>query len=977
VVSPRLVGRRHEVERLRSCLAVLGDGQGDALIVAGEAGMGKSRLVREVLAGCGGSVFTGRTGSGGVPLRPLVEIALAASRAGADLDDPAVSAFRPALGALLPVPERAGPSAGGSPLVLAEGLLRLLATCRPRSVAIVVEDLHWADADTLVAVEYLADHAAQAGLLFVATLRTEEAGPAADLVAALAARRCAQLIDLDRLNTDELTELVLACLDAATVPPSLVEFLERVTEGRPFFVEEVLAGLIDDGALLVDDGGVWRFDGRPQARVPGTHVAAVGRRLARYGTEVVSALQAASVLGREFDAALLPVMTGLDRGTVGRALRAGVEAHLLGPVPGDEHRLRFRHALSGEAVRLAMVATEQAAWAAAALDAIEALHPGIPDPWCGDAARLAVQAGQRDRAAVLLTRAGRDACRRGALASAAALLEQAAAQAVGDLDRTAAAEEALTEVLALAGDVERALAVGYRLLRTLEAAHAGSTRQVEARLAVARAAVSAGRLAEAGAVLDRAQAALDSEPPGGGESQRAGIDALRALVEINAGRGAEAAAYAANAVAVAERAGRPAAACEALEVLGRLARGADDLAGAARLFDRAQLVAERHGLRLWRARALHEVATADFLATLRLDGLDTARTAALEAAAAGLVAAIDLHLSAIHGVRFEPDEALVAGRRSVEASTRLGLVSQAAFGWVCVAQAHAVAGRRGDTESAARQARQLGGGDELEAYLWGQCLALLSLVSEDRPRAIAELERSMRHVRAGGGAVSAAPYRGLWSLLATLDGDDRTGADARHQAAAPDALAHTVVRGLLGYAEAIAAGRAGDGRLALAGYERGEAQFARLDRTQGYHQLGRRLLAEAALADGWGDPAGWLTEAHDWFAGHSLDLVAGACRGLLRRAGVPQRRRGRGDTPVPPALDRLGVTSREADVLDLLAQGLTNPDIARRLYLSPRTVKTHVEHLLAKTELTSRVQLAALAVAEGLGTAADRPVARP
>jgi len=64
-------------------------------------------------------------------------------------------------------------------------------------------------------------------------------------------------------------------------------------------------------------------------------------------------------------------------------------------------------------------------------------------------------------------------------------------------------------------------------------------------------------------------------------------------------------------------------------------------------------------------------------------------------------------------------------------------------------------------------------------------------------------------------------------------------------------------------------------------------------------------------------------------------------------------------------------------VLDLLAQGLTNPDIARRLYLSPRTVKTHVEHLLAKTELTSRVQLAALAVAEGLGTAADRPVTRP
>ena len=938
--------------------------------------MGKSRLVREALVGHSGPVFVGRAGSGGVPLRPLVEIALAASRNGADLGHPSVAAFRPVLGALLPVPEGAGPAAGGSPLVLAEGLLRLLATCQPRGV-VLVEDLHWADADTLVVVEYIADYTAQAGLLLVATLRAEEAGPAADLVAAMTARRCAELVDLDRLAADELIELVLACLDAAAVPPALLGFLEQATEGRPFFVEEVLAGLLDEGTLLRDASGAWHFDGRARARVPGTHVAAVGRRLARHGTEAVSTLQAAAVLGREFDAALLPLMTGLDGGAVGRALRAGVEAHLLGPVPGEEHRLRFRHALSREAVRLAMPATERASWAAAALDAIEAIHPGIPEQWCDDAARLAVQAGQRDRAAVLLTRAGRHACRYGALVSAAALLEQAVTQAAGDLDQTAAAEEALTEVLAFAGEAERALAVGYRLLRTLEAARAETARQVEARLAVARAAVSAGQLVEAAALLDRAEVVLDAVPPGEGEGQRASVDALRALVEINAGDKAVAAARAERALAVAERAGRPEAACEALEVLGRLARAADDLAGAASLFDRAELVAERHGLRLWRARALHEVATADFLSTLRLDGLHTARVAALEAAAAGLVAGIDLHLSAIHGVRFEPDEALAAGRRSVEASTRLGLASQAAFGWVCIAHAYAVAGRPAETESAARQARQLGEGDELEAYLWGQCLALLSLLGEDRPRARDELERSMRHVRAGGGAVSAAPYRGLWPLLATLDGDERTGAAARRQAATPDALAHTCVRGLLAYAEAIAAGRTGDNALALAGYERGEAEFARLDQTQGYHQLGRRLLAEAALTDGWGDPAGWLAEAHDWFAGRGLNRVAGACRDLLRRAGVPQRRRGRGDTAVPPALARLGVTSREADVLGLLAQGLTNPDIARRLYLSAGTVKTHVEHLLAKTELTSRVQLAALAVAEGLGTVADPPAARP
>jgi DNA-binding NarL/FixJ family response regulator len=89
---------------------------------------------------------------------------------------------------------------------------------------------------------------------------------------------------------------------------------------------------------------------------------------------------------------------------------------------------------------------------------------------------------------------------------------------------------------------------------------------------------------------------------------------------------------------------------------------------------------------------------------------------------------------------------------------------------------------------------------------------------------------------------------------------------------------------------------------------------------------------------------------------------------------VPQRRRGRGDTTVPPVLRRLGVTSREADVLRLVALGLSNQDIAGRLYLAPRTVKTHIEHLLAKTSLTSRVQLAAPAIAEGIGPA-DRSAA--
>ena len=381
------------------------------------------------------------------------------------------------------------------------------------------------------------------------------------------------------------------------------------------------------------------------------------------------------------------------------------------------------------------------------------------------------------------------------------------------------------------------------------------------------------------------------------------------------------------------------------------------------------MIAERHGLRLWRARALHEVATVEFTVTQAVDGLYRACVAAVQAGAAGLVAAVDLHLSALHGVRFETAEAIAAGYRSVDASTRLGLRAQAGFGWVCLAHAHAVAGRRADTEAAAVRARQLSSGAELEAYLWGQCLAMLSLVEEDRPRALAELARSMEYVRTGE-PVSVAQCRGLWPLLATLDGTAEAGAAARAESGTPDVLTHTVPRGLMAYAEAVAAGRSGDTAAAEAAYRRGEAEFAHLELPQGHHQLGRRLVAEAALADGWGDPVEWLTQARAWFTDRGLHHVAAACGGLLRRAGVPQRRHGRGDTTVPQTLARFGVTSREADVLALLAQGLANQAIADRLYLAPRTVKTHVEHLLAKTGRTSRVQLAALAIAEGLGPAA-------
>src|SRR5262249_59744009 len=123
--------------------------------------------------------------------------------------------------------------------------------------------------------------------------------------------------------------------------------------------------------------------------------------------------------------------------------------------------------------------------------------------------------------------------------------------------------------------------------------------------------------------------------------------------------------------------------------------------------------------------------------------------------------------------------------------------------------------------------------------------------------------------------------------------------------------------------------------------------------------VARGLAAEAALAPSCGDPVAWLREAEAVFVARRLSRIASACRGLLARAGAPAtRRRGRDDAALAPGLLRLGVTAREAEVLELVGEHLPNKDIAARLYLSPRTVEKHVASLLLKTGAADRPALA-------------------
>jgi DNA-binding CsgD family transcriptional regulator len=232
--------------------------------------------------------------------------------------------------------------------------------------------------------------------------------------------------------------------------------------------------------------------------------------------------------------------------------------------------------------------------------------------------------------------------------------------------------------------------------------------------------------------------------------------------------------------------------------------------------------------------------------------------------------------------------------------------------------------------------------------------ALAHLVAHDLQKANTTLDRGMAGL-IGHGPAAPLIFWGLWALLRTAVAD--RGEQAREYVRSAPAGLRDSNQAALAYADAVVAGRAGRGDAAGALMTTADAL---LTGQPWWRRLLRLLVLEAAVVDGWGDPVPALRADLTVFERTGEHQLARTARDLLRQAGAPTRR-GRGDAAVPPALRALGVTSREMDVLVLVADGLTNAEVGRRLFLSPRTVESHVARLLAKTGTASRAELRALA----------------
>ncbi|MGY1712200.1 ATP-binding protein [Geodermatophilus sp. SYSU D00758] len=955
LLCPRTVGRRAETEWVLSCVAAAARGAGRATVVLGEPGIGKSRLVRSATARArdrGVRVFAGRVreGTAGDPFSVLGEALASGFRADGW---PAGGALRPVRALLGHLAGEAVPAplGGLSRPAVAEALLRLLAVvAADRGALLVVEDLHGADEDTLWVLEYLLSNIADHGAGCLVSLRPGPAGRALPAVRRLADTRAVHLLDLAPLSGSEVDQMVLACLGVDAVADGLLSFVRDHADGVPFVVEELLAGLRRSGALA-RAAGVWTVhEERLHPAVPPSIRETVAERIRGLHPDTRRVLEAAALFGRAFDWQLVGRVTGLDDDAVLAGLREAADAQLVeaddGAYPGG---VRFRHALTRDFVAARMLPPERAALAARCLRVVAAEHPDLPGDRCAQAAGLAELAGDAGAAAQHLLELGRRAGRRGGLATAVAHLSRALQCLESAGEDTLPAREELAGVHALAGEVDLALDLGGPALAERRARGDDPAREAGLRLALARALSTAGRWDAARREVDRVRRSPDP-------AARLEATALGAHLEMARGRPASAAALA-RAVLDAEAPGRtPAVACEAWEALGQAQR-LSDVAAAERSFASALAEAERHGLDAWRVRSLHELGTIDLLDTMRTDRLEAARRAAVRAGMPATVAVVDFHLAEALVARGRSRDGRRAAERAVGLARRLRS-SVLAPALVTLARSYAHELRDDEMERALADAVEAAPGDpSVTAGAWGRARAMLALHRADPDAARAALDRAVEVLRGLPG--HHFPHWGLWALLHALDDGDPEGR-AVDEAASAGGSGTRFNRCLTDAARAVRVG-ASDPGAAQAGFEAAIRELCGYLDADWLVHLVRWLVAPAARRDGWGDSAGWLQAAVRWFADHDRPRLASSARVLLRAAGEQVPRRGRGRSAVPAELSAVGVSSREVDVLRLLAGRRSNRAIAEHLVLSPRTVEKHVASLLLKTGAASREELAALA----------------
>jgi DNA-binding CsgD family transcriptional regulator len=933
-VSPVIVGRAAEIAVLAESWALARGGSPATVLIGGEAGIGKTRLVRHFTADIEAEVLYGGcvdlSGSG-LPFAPFT----AALRGHADT--------------------LAGPLPGDVQLdsdtararLFEEMLTRLAGLSARRPVVLVIEDIHWIDRSSLDLLSFLVHNQQAAGaLLCVVTYRSDElerAHPLRRSLAELDRVAWTRRMELPRLTRRAVGSLVGA-VGGAEPAASLVAEIYRRSEGNPFFAEVLL-------------------DRQDQPGLPESLRDLLLARVARLPETTQAVLRMVAAGVDRVSHELLAVASGLEDGVLSAALRPAVAAGVL-VVDGDGYR--FRHALISEAVRDDQLPGERAA-----------AHRQFAQALAGDrllaadgrgSAELAFHwhaAGDASRALEAAWQAAGDAGARLAYAERLEMLERVielwarvpdAALCMG-CDRPAVLDAAVAAAVE-AGEDERGVA-----LATAALAGADGDRVRTAWLLWQRAMM----LADLGRVgLDDLNAAVRVAPPG--HSVRAAVLCALATRLLADSRNDEAEKAAAEALEIARAAGDARIEAQALIVLAtrRVRRG--DLAAELPRLAEAEEAAVRlgaHGVRLQaifaeatvlvefgeygRAveRARHGIAVAESIGLARTYG----------AWVGGLLA------SALIG-QGQWDEATSAVEHALDHTPAPGL--QVPLD--CLRATIALA--RGDAvpaEKALAFTREaLAAGVRLPVDPW----LPLRLEAELRlaQGRVAEAAAVIEHCLAD--ADLRRSERSTWPLLAIGARVAAAGApgllDELRRRAAETPATSPVMRALA-LTFAVEADRAA-GTMTRA---RCDETVAAWEGVGDQYQLGHALIGAAEAATASGDRPAATTQVRR--AAEIADRLGARplreqAEWLARRARLPLT----GD-PATQAADpgeharhQYGLTARELEVLRLLAIGRTNRDIAAELFISAKTASVHVSNIMSKLGVASRVEAAAVAYRLGL-----------
>jgi DNA-binding CsgD family transcriptional regulator len=953
------VGRGRELAVLEECLASALAGHPSLVLCRGQPGIGKTRLAEELAAvgeSAGAVVVWGRApeAAGAPPYWPWRQI-LRALGGHADLRALAAElGTTTELARLAPdlfpgEPTIAGPGTAEDRFRLfdaVERLLRVLAQDRP--LVVVLDDAHWADDSSLLLLQHLADSMADQRFLLVVNHRDTE--PLGDvLLAGLARLLATRNLQLGGLSLPEV-ETQLASVPGLDLSDRDVERVHARTGGNPFFVGEVGRALADGSPALTG--------------VPTGVREAIRARLARLSPGAVGLLQAASVVGREFSSTLVADMLEASELACLPFLEEAVAAGLVAvPAPGDH---RFVHDLVREAVEAGLSEAERVRLHRGAADAVERLYAGRLEPHLSDLARhwaAAAVSGERARAAEWIARAAEEAMRRLAYEEAARLFRLALTAGAGDLR----AERRCELLLATAGALKASGELAGRLPACREAA------------ALARGLRRPDLLAEAALAMEGGESTLEAEASVRASCEEAlaalpaSAAALRARVSANLSAACmylgdlEAARRAsAHALAMADRSADPAAVAAALRARQLVASGPEGMEERGALADRMYAVGSeerdptlRMWAHLWRidvafergdlaavgreleplarctaelrspvarwhllqvravlAQALGRFADARWLADRAVAALPPSATGRESARInrTALVSLIGLHTGEAADLRGLQDYG-----PGVEDGDGLDFPIEGVI--FSIAAAFFLA-HRGLPAQAATVYRRLGPPADWRPtpHATTSCFALGidTAIALDASDDVAVLRGRLapfrgRHVADGAGAVA---YNGPVELY--------LGSAAAHLGLLDDAAADL---------EAAARACAANGAV---GFDV-QCRFALAS-----------VLTQRARP---GDVARARTLAADVVeqaATLGMATWAGKSRRLLTRLDDER------DLPLTP---------REREVAVLVGEGLTNRQIAARLYLSERTAQNHVQHILTKLGLPNRGQIAVWATA--------------